>query len=495
MSALKKLAGQTALYGISHVTGRLINYLLVPFYTRFFILKDYGVISEVYAYMAFLLVLLTYGMETGLFRFQNRSDINGPVYSTVLYTIIGSTTLFLVLALGFNHSIAGFMGYSNHPEYIRWFIWIVALDVLAAIPMARLRLDNRPVYFLVVNLASIGLNIALNLFFFLYCRDIFNGGHADQHILVKWLYNPAIGLGYVFIANLCASLFKVILLLPKFTDTASRWDYALFRKILGYSLPLLLLGFAGIINETFDRVMLTRLLPLPHDQALAQLGIYNACYKVAMLLSIGIQAFRYAAEPFIFSNAEKKDALHQQAEIMRYYVAVAVGIALAIFVFEDVALHIIGRAYREGRGIIPILLLAYVCYGVVFNLSFWYKLTDRTRFGALISIFGAGITVVLNFWLVPIIGYMGAAWATLAAYFGMMLISYFLGKYYSPMAYDLKTISGYFGIAVGCAVIWEFVPKGIPPTLHWTIGAILLAAYALFLVAIEKRKKTLLNHV
>lgn len=489
MGALRKLAGQTAIYGVSSIVGRLMNYLLTPLYTRVFATDEYGVVTEFYAYVAFLIVFLTYGMETAFFRHGSAamdSKSRERVFSTSLISILITTAVFIA-AMNFGaQGVATTLGYSSHPEYVVLFAWIIGLDVLATIPFARLRLRNKPVVFAGINLASILTNIGLNLFFLLYCPEAYTNPDMLGHDLIQRFYYPEFGIGYIFVANLIASSLKFALLLPWMGAIFRGFDMAIYKKLLRYALPLLVLGLAGIVNETFDRAFFVDLTGLPEDVALSQLGIYGACYKVAMLLSIGIQAYRFAAEPLIFSMTADGNRDRVQADIMLYYFIVALFIGVAIMSFEDVVLLLIGEDFREGRGVIPILLAAYVCFGVVFNLSFWYKLHDKTRFGALIAILGAVVTVVINVWAVPIWGYYGSAWATFAAYFCMMILSFVLGQKYYPIPYPTKKILVYTIAAVGLVAIHKLM--GLQGVWSYTAGGLVVVLYGSLIFAGERNR-------
>lgn len=489
MGALRKLAGQTAIYGVSSIVGRLMNYLLTPLYTRVFATDEYGVVTEFYAYVAFLIVLLTYGMETAFFRHGSAAkDLKSRerVFSTSLISILITTVIF-VAAMNFGaQGVATTLGYSSHPEYVVLFAWIIGLDALVTIPFARLRLKNKPVVFAGINLASILTNIGLNLFFLLYCAKAYTNPEMLGHGLIQEFYDPEFGIGYIFVANLIASALKFVLLLPWMSSIFHGFDTAVYKKLLRYALPLLILGLAGIVNETFDRAFFVDLTGLPEDVALSQLGIYGACYKVAMLLSIGIQAYRFAAEPLIFSMAEDGKRDRVQADIMLYYFIVALFIGVAIMSFEDVVLLLIGENFREGRGVIPILLAAYVCFGVVFNLSFWYKLHDKTRYGALIAIIGAVVTVLINVWAVPIWGYYGSAWATFAAYFCMMILSFYLGQKYYPIPYPTKKILIYTVAAVGLVAVHKLM--GLQGVWSYTAGGFVVLLYGSLIFAGERNR-------
>lgn len=489
MSALRKLAGQTAIYGVSSILGRVMTFLLTPMYTRVFLRAEYGIVTELYAFVAFGIVILTYGMETAFFRFGSRAETaeeRNKVFSTAFISVLSTTALFIALVSLNLDSVASLLNYQDYPEYILYFTWIVGLDVLCTIPLARLRLMDKPIPFATVNLTSIFVNIGLNLFFILYCPYAIEKGAFGTDFIATF-YNPAFGIGYIFVSNLASSLLKFLLLTPWMTAIKAGLDTALLRKLLSYSWPLLFLGIGGIINETFDRAFFTELSGLSEEAARAELAVYGACYKVAMLLSIGIQAYRFAAEPFVFSLFKAENQDKTQADIMKYYFISACFIALSILCFLDVALLLIGEEFRDGKGVIPILLAAYVCFGAVFNLSFWYKLKDKTHYGAIIAATGAVITIVLNVILVPKISYYGAAWATLAAFAAMMIMSYTLGQKHHPTPYDLKSIGKYVLLAGGLFAIINILDA----TGFWkyAFGALALAIFVGFTWISEKKPK------
>ncbi len=487
MSTLRSLLGQTAIYGVSSIVGRVMNFfILTPFYTRIFDKVEYGAITELYAYVAFLLVFLTYGMETAFFRFASQEkdpSKQSVVFSTAAISLLSTSTLFIALIYLTGGNMADALGYASNPEYIILFGWIVAIDSFVTIPFARLRLQNKAIRFASVNLASIVVNILLNLFFFLYCPTALENGND----WISSFYNPEFGIGYVFVANLAGSITKLILLLPALRGMKYGFDPKLFKELLPYAIPLLILGLAGIVNETFDRAAFESLSGLPKEEAAAQLGIYGACYKVAMLLSIGIQAYRFAAEPFIFSLVKGKRSNQVQADVMKFYFIVALLISMTLICLDDIALLLIGEEFRVGAQVIPILLSAYIFYGVVFNLSFWYKLNDKTIYGAGIAISGALVTIGLNIWLVPKIGYFGSAWATLAAYVVMTIISYSLMRKHHPMPYDLASIGQYVLLAVILVSTFEFIdPVG---WMKYAGGIGVILVFTLF--AFQKEKKLL----
>jgi O-antigen/teichoic acid export membrane protein len=455
MNPLKKLAGQTAIYGLSSVLGRLLGYMLVPVYTRVFLPGEYGTVSVFYAYAAFLTVILTYGMETAFFRFSESEPDKGKVYSTAMTSMIFSSVVFLSLTSFFARDIAGWMDYASHPEYVVWFAWFLGLDALSKIPFARLRAQNKALRFAAVNLAGIMVNFGLNLFFLLFCPFILN--HESWRFLhgfIHFVYRPDWGIEYIFISNLIASSLTLILLIPQFAGMKWKPDAKLLKTMLIYAFPLLFAGMAGMINETFDRILLRYLLP--KDIASYQVGIYSACYKISILMTIFIQAYKYAAEPFFFAAAKEKDAKILYARIMDYFIIVVSFIFLATMVYLDdfILRYLIGKKYWEGRGVIPILMMANLFLGVYYNLAIWYKLTSKTLWGAWLSLIGAVITLALNFWWIPlgaghlIHGYLGSAWATFICYGTMMVISYLAGQHFFPVNYNLSRFFGYLLLAV-----------------------------------------------
>lgn len=433
MNPLRKLAGQTAIYGLSSIIGRVLSYLLVPIYTNVFMPEEYGVVSELYAYISLLLVLLTYGMETAFFRFSEMEQDKAKVYSTALISLMVSTGLFILISLFSFVPVSQILRYPDHPEYIIWFALIVSLDALTAIPFAHLRALNKAKRFASVKLLNIGFNIALNLFFILLCPYLLKHGMLTG--FVHAVYHPEIGVGYIFISNLVSSAFTILLLLPEYLRITYRFDRALWKRMIRYALPLLVVGLAGIINETMDRIFIKYLLP--EDVAMTQLGIYGACYKISILMTIFIQAFRFAAEPFFFSQAREADAKQTYAAVMKYFVIICSVIFLAVMMYIDIVKYFVGKAYFEGLPVVPILLLANMFLGIYFNLSIWYKLTGQTRYGAYISVGGALLTIVLNVLWIPWIGYMGSAWATFLCYFAMMVASYIIGQKHYPVKYNI----------------------------------------------------------
>ncbi len=443
-SPLKKLAGQTAVYGLSSILGRLLNYLLVPLYTRLFAPEVYGIVTELYAYVTFLLILLTYGMETGFFRFAQDKSILDKVYSSILVSLAATSTLFIVFLLIFLTPVANLLDYQSHPEYILWMGLIVALDALISIPFAKLRLQNKAWKFAILKLINIGINIGLNLFFLLLCPKL-AVSNPDSALLA--IYSPTVGVGYVFIANLIANILTLLMLLPEILNIKFSFDKALLKKILIYAMPLLIAGFAGMINETLDRVLLKHLVP-DSLNPMEQLGIYGANYKLAILMTLFIQMFRYAAEPFFFNNKNESNARELYAKATKYFIICGLMIFLGVMFYIDFIKYFIDVDYHEGLKVVPVLLLANLFLGIYFNFSIWYKLNDMTKYGAYLAIFGAILTVVLNLVLVPIYGYVGSAWATLICYLAMCLLSFYWGQKFYKVPYNIINAVFYFILAM-----------------------------------------------
>lgn len=459
MSVLKKLAGQTAIYGVSSIVARFLNYLLVPLHTYVFAPERFGVITEMYAYVAFLIILLTYGMETAFFRFSTKEGQEpNTVFSTVLSSLVGTTSMFILMAVIFAQPIADWLLYPDNKEYVVWFAIIVGLDAISSIPLARLRSENKAKTFAGINIANVLVNIGLNLFFLKYCLPVVAEGGGNW--LTDTFYDPSTGVGYVFIANLIASIVKFLLLGPTMLSGFTKPKLSLLKPMLIYSLPLLMAGLAGMMNEMFDRVMLKRILYpiLGEDGAMYQLGVYGACYKLSIVISLMIQAFRYAAEPFFFSQEKEAGSRDLYAKVMTYFVWVLAGTFLFVMLYIDLFKYFIpNEAYWDGLKVVPILLMANIFLGIYYNQSVWYKLTDKTSHGAGLALFGAIITIVLNLIFIPTYGYMASAWATLACYGSMMVVSYLLGRKYYPVPYEL----GKLGAMIAVAVLFYFTSAAL----------------------------------
>jgi O-antigen/teichoic acid export membrane protein len=454
MASIKRLAGQTAVYGVPTILGRFLQYLLVYLLTRIFSKSQYGTISVFYSYASFLMVVLTYGMETAFFRFSEKEENKDSVFSTGLLSLLITSGSFIFLASLFSGTIAGWIDYAGYTKYVIWFAWILGLDALAAIPFARLRSQNKAVKFAGIKMINILTNIGLTLFFILFCPYAWKH-HPSLQGLLRLVYRRDWGIEYVFIANLAASVLTLILLLPMIIKMKWKMHNELWKRMLVYAFPLLFAGLAGMVNETFDRLMLRYLLPLSRDLTEAQVGIYSACYKISILITLFVQAYRFAAEPFFFAHAKEKDSRLLYARIMDYFIIVISAIFLLTMLFlDDIFIRLIGKDFREGKAIIPVLMLANIFLGVYYNLSIWYKLTGKTIWGAWLSLIGAVITLVLNFYWIPlgpdhlIHGYIGSAWATFICYGSMMVIAYLLGRKYYPIPYNLLKFTGYLVFAL-----------------------------------------------
>jgi len=469
---LKQLVGQTAVYGLGIVLPRLLNYLLLtPFYTRIFERATYGIITELYAYVVFLLVLLTYGMETGFFRYASNSDRKERVYTTVLASLFITSSLFILGMLLGSGSIGRVLGYEAHPEYIRYLAIIVGIDAFTTIPFARIRLLNRPGKYALIRIAEVSVNIGLNLFFLLYCPR-----HSDSN-LVSMVYNENIGVGYVLISNMIASMSKLVLLLPDILAAfKSVFDKKLLPILLRYSTPLLIAGLAGTVNEALDRILLKHLLPAGTDP-MEQLGIYGANYKMAVLMTLFVQMFKYAAEPFFFSKSEESNAKKLYADVMTFFVISGLFIFLLVNIYLDYFILFIGESFREGSQIVPVVLMANLVMGIFFNLSIWYKLTNKTHFGAILVITGAAITVVINVLFIPRYGYVASAWAHLICYSTMVILSYAWSRKHYLVPYRTIRILTYILVAVVIYFINELFLQDIG---KWNelIGLLLLGLFA-----------------
>ncbi|MCQ2351426.1 MAG: lipopolysaccharide biosynthesis protein [Paludibacteraceae bacterium] len=486
MSTQSSLAKDTAIYGLSSIIGKFLNWCLVPLYTYFLASSaDYGIVTNLYAWTALLLVILTYGMETGLFRFLNKGEDNpDTVYSTVLTSLFVTSFLFAFVVSMCADPIAGAMGYSGHSEFISMLAIVVSMDAFGAIPFAYLRYQKKPLKFALLKLFMIFVNIIMNLFFLLGCPAIMKT-HPE---LISWFYDANYGVGYVFVANLISTTCVTLALLPTVFQVKFNFDASLLKRMLKYSLPLLLLGIVGVMNQTIDKILFPYLYADPIEGA-TQLGIYGACFKVAMVMMVFTQAFRYAYEPFVFAKNRDADSRESYAVTMKYFLITSFLIFLGITFYMDLLKYIIKDTYWEGLVVVPVVLMAYIFQGVYFNLSFWYKLNDKTQYGAYMSLIGCVINVSLIVMLVPMIGYMGAALASLVTYFVMMLISYFWGQKYLPIKYDFKSIGIYFVFAAalyGVSLLFSHCMHtyaGVDnPWINMGFNTVLLLVYLTYLL-------------
>ncbi|MCP2043245.1 lipopolysaccharide biosynthesis protein [Pontibacter sp. HSC-36F09] len=491
MSIAKKLVGQTAAYGLSSIVGRALNYLLVPVYTRVFLPEEYGVVSYLYAFVAFFNVVYTYGMETAFFRFANKPEQEPKtVYNRVLSAILVSSTILTGILLLFSQQIADYIGYPEHREYIVWLALVLAIDALVAIPFAWLRHQNKAIKFASIKLANILLTVGANLFFLVLLRHIYEGQYLTSlQPLAAYLYNPDFGVGYIFLINLVANALLLPMLWKELRIFRFRLDVEQLKPMLQYAWPLLFMGLAGMVNEVIDRILLERYLPegfYPGTSNMAAVGIYSACYKLAIFMTLTIQAFRYAAEPFFFSQAQEKESPQAFALVMKWFVIACAFIYLFISTnLEDFAL-LIGPEYHDGLMVVPVLLLANLFLGIYYNLTVWFKLTDKTHFGTYIAFGGAAVTIAFNLLLIPVLGYMGSAIATLLCYIGMALATYLLGNVHYPIPYPVKTILGYIVLATGLVAAAFLVPIED----FWLRHAYHLAICGVFLAVVWFRERS-----
>ena len=472
----KKLFQQTFIYGIATVLPRMLNFLLTLLYTRQDIMgaDQYGEFSLVFAYFMLFNVILSYGMETAFFRFFHKKEDKDEVINTSAWSLAGSSTLFLGLGFLFQYQIAAITGISL--QVLRLVLWILFFDALVVIPFAWLRARERPIRYAVIKVLNVVINIGLNIFFLAYLKE-----GAQEYALLQKIYVPDFQVGYIFIANLIASLSSLVLMAPFYLKVQFRFNKDLWKRMLRYAFPVLIAGLAFAVNEAFDRIMMDYLLP--QDTAKEQIGFYSACYKLAVFMTLFSTAFRLGVEPFFFSHAEKKDAKAIYAQITKYFSIFGALILISIIVFADVlkVIFIRSEIYWQAMDIVPLILLANLFLGIYYNLSVWYKVTDRTKFGAYISVIAAVVTIVVNLILIPSLGYYGAAISTLAAYGSMMLLSFWWGQKYYPIPYDLKRIVGYIALSVGFSVISFYGFRG-----NYVVGIGLLIIFLAIIYVGEK---------
>lgn len=439
MAGLKSLAKETAIYGVSSIVGRFLNYLLVPVYTIALPASSggYGVVTNIYAWVALILVLLTCGMETGFFRFANKGqDDPMRVYSTTLLSVSIGSLVFVALGLLFLEPIAGWLEYGEHPWYIGMMMIVVAMDAIQSIPFAYLRYKKRPIKFAALKLLFIFLNIALNLFYYV----ILEGNDV----------------GYAFLFNLVCTSVVMVCMIPELRGFTYVLDKELLKRMLRYSLPLVILGVAGILNQVADKIIFPFVYP-DEAEATIQLGIYGAASKIAMIMAMFTQAFRFAYEPFVFGKSKEKDSREMYVQAMKFFIIFTLLAFLAVMFYLDILRHVIGRDYWDGLRVVPIVMAAEIFMGIYFNLSFWYKLIDETRWGAYFSLTGCIILILMNIFLVPQYGYIACAWAGFTGYGVAMLLSYFVGQKKYPIQYDLKAIGMYVLLAAVLYVAAEYV--------------------------------------
>ncbi len=457
----------------------MLNFLLVPLYTTKGVLSsvaEYGKVSLIYSWFVIFNVILAYGMETAFFRFFHKEDDKKKVVGTASVSLIITSLTFFVLAFLFKNQISQFTNIKA--EYISLVIWILLLDALVIIPFAWLRANEKPMKYAIIKICNVAVNLGLNIFLLLWLK-----GLADGNPFFNNFYQPNFEINYIFISNLVASGLTLLLMVSFYTKIKYTFDSVLLKKMLRYAFPVLIAGIAFSINETFDRILLERLLP--ENIAETQIGMYSACYKLALFMTLFATAYRLGIEPFFFSHANSENPQKNYAKILEFFVAFGAVIFLSVVVFADILKPIIIRseAYWEAMWIVPLILLANFCLGIYHNLSVWYKITDRTKFGAYISVFGALVTLVLNIWLIPKIGFKGSAIATLSAYSSMMLLSYYFGRKYYPIPYNLKKIGSYLLVSTAFSILSFYYFRE-----NYVVGISMLVVFLLIVFVSEKKE-------
>lgn len=489
--SLKKLAGQTAIYGLSSIIGRFLNYLLVPLYTYKIaaVSGGYGVVTNIYAYTAFLLVLLTFGMETTFFYFANREEVDArKAFSTSAGAVGLVALVFLLGCLVFLNPIASVLGYDTHPEYIAIMAAVVALDAFQSVLFASLRQQDKAIKFVTLKLSFIFCNIGLNLFIFLLAPVLFEKGWP----LMNW-YAPNYQVGYIFIVNLICTAGVTFGFIPELRAMKFGIDRQLLKQMLKYTWPLLLFGIIGILNQVADKICYRFIVPGQEGEV--QLGIYGACVKIAMIVAIFTQAFRYAYEPFVFGGQRDKNSPEVQAVVMKYFVMTTLLAFLLVMMYLDVFRYIISPTYWEGLKVVPIVMMAEIFMGIYFNLSFWYKLNGQTWWGAIFSAIGCAALLAINFVFVPKYGYMACAWGGFAGYGICMLLSYVVGRVKAPVPYPVKTILGYFALAVALYFISIYLRPADEVWVMVLNTALLLVYVAVMLIAERDLVKQILQKI
>jgi O-antigen/teichoic acid export membrane protein len=479
LGVLKTLFKQTFIYGLATVLPRMLSFLLVPLYTTDGVLSsvaEYGEVSVIFSYFVLFNVVLAYGMETAFFRFFNKEDNKSQVIGTSSISLIVSSLSFCLLGFVFQNYIASAI--SIDVKYINLVIWILLFDALAIIPFAWLRATQRPMRYATIKILNVAINLGLNLFFLLGLKDL-----AEQSTFFENIYRPNFEISYIFIANLIASAITLLLMLPFYLQTKYVFNKTLWKSMMRYAFPVLVAGIAFSINETFDRILLKELLPA--NIADTEIGMYSACYKIALFMTLFATAYRLGIEPFFFSHAKSENPQKNYARILEFFVAFGSIILLTVVVFADVLKPFIVRseAYWEAMWVVPIILLANFCLGIYHNLSVWYKITDNTKYGAYISIVGAVVTLVINIIFIKEFSYKASAVATLMAYGIMMFLSYYYGRKYYPIPYNLKKIGMYLFVSVLFSALSFYKFRE-----HYMVGISMLIVFLTIIFLSEKKQ-------
>ncbi len=497
MNPLKKLAGETALYGLSSILGRAVNFLLIGFYTDLFSAAEYGVVTKLYAYVAFFNIVYTYGMETAFFRFASRDD-KKLTYDNVFTLILSSSLFFTTVFILLSGSIANALGYPGQDNFIIWLSLTLAIDAIVAIPFALLRLEKKAAKFAFARLANVFINIGLNFFFLLLAPKMATGQYGSTLAsLAEPIYDPTLGVGYIFLSNLLANALYLLMLYKELLMVKLRFQWERVKPMLVYAYPLLFMGLAGMINEMLDRVIMEEILPddfYANFTSQQALGIYGACYKLSLFITLAVQAFKYAAEPFFFTSATDKNSPALFAKIMHWFII----FCTFAFVVISLNLDILGwiflrrEEYRTGLGVVPLLLMANIFLGIYYNLSIWFKLSDQTGYGTKISFAGAAITIIFNLILIPLMGYMGAALTTLLCYGYMAVACYILGAKHYPIPYNVKAAVLYLLLgSVLVALAFYLNPQEF--LMKYSLRIILAGIFILAVVWGEKIKLSALT--
>ena len=479
MANLKSLAKDTAIYGLSSIVARFINYLLVPIQTARFAASggEYGIITNVYAYVSLLIILLTFGMETTFFRFMSKEGEDPKkVYSTALTMVMMTSLVSVVLLMTFLHPIAASVGYADHPEYVAVMYITVAIDAFMAIPFAYLRYLHKPIKFAMLKIINILLNIALNLLYLIVLPALKLNpfGIYDEQFTLD--------VAFVFYINLFCTCATLLMLWKEWTAQPFKVDKNTCKRMLTYTWPLLVMGLAGQLNQAASQILFPYLYDGSQEEARAQLGIYGACIKIAMIMVMITQAFRFAYEPFVFGKSKDKDNRETYAQAMKYYLIFTLLAFLVVMGYIDILKYLIGETYWEGLRVVPIVMAAEIMFGVFFNLSFWYKLTDRTIWGAYFSGFGAVVLIVIDILLIPRFSYMACAWAGFAAYATSMLLSYFIGQRYYPIAYPIRQMSAYVLLTIVLFLAMQYANSILPLWTALIANTLLIVVFAVYLV-------------
>ena len=464
MANIKSLAKDTAIYGLSSIVGRFLNYLLVPLYTHVISAASggYGIVTNLYAYTALILVILTFGMETTFFRFANKQEENPNTVFWTSLTMVGVLSLVFLSGIFIAITpISHTLGYTDHPEYILMMATVVALDAIQAIPFCLLRYQKKAVKFASLKLLFIVMNIGLNL---LYFKTL---GHTEVY--------------YVFFLNLICTGLITFFFIPDLLHMQVRVDLRLLRRMFSYSWPILLLGIAGILNQAADKMIFPLVYP-DKKEAISELAIYGACVKVAMIMAMITQAFRYAYEPFVFAQSKEQGQTKTYALGMKYFVIFTLMAFLCVMAWLPALRYMVGADYWEGLRVVPIVMAAEIMMGIYFNLSFWYKLIDKTIYGAFFSIVGCVILLAVNLWGIPHMSYMACAWGGFAGYGTAMVLSYIVGQKKNPIPYPMRSMAGYVLLAVVLYVLITLVPDEWPVLLRLAAGTALVVVYAAYTV-------------